>query len=208
MKYDNYRFLWPPRPENAAPPQLMGFYERRGWIAEIKKNGTCTVVFTRGDEVIFKTRHNDDHKAWSPLPSHVALFAGREQWNVYVGELLHNKGPHVKNHLYLFDILVSDGQELIGATLTERQTILRERFPSPKADIIGSRAGLGARMITDDVSQATPIDNTTRTWSQLGPLDEGFVFKNPNSRLAACIMPTANGTWQTKVRRPHQNYSF
>lgn len=208
MKYDTYRFLWPPRPERAAPPQLMGFYEQRGWTAEVKKNGTCTVIFSRGDTVIFKTRHNDDHKAWSPLPSHSATFAGRDQWNVYVCELLHSKGPLVKNHLYLFDILVSDGQELIGATLTERQQILQQRFPSPKADIVGSRAGLGARMIEQDMSQATPIANPSTIWPTLGALDEGFVFKNPAAKLSPCIVPTANGAWQTKVRRQHANYSF
>lgn len=208
MKYDNYRFLWPPRPEKAAPPQLIGFYEGRGWTAQVKKNGTCTVIFARGDEVIFKTRHNDDHKAWSAQPSHSAFFAGRDGWNVYVAELLHSKGPLVKNHLYLFDILVNDGQELIGATLVERQAILRERFPSPKADIAGSRAGLGARMISQDVSQAMPIADPSTIWPTLGSLDEGFVFKNPAAKLSPCIVPTANGAWQTKVRRTHANYSF
>lgn len=186
----------------------MGFYEKRGWIAQVKKNGTCTVIFARGDRVIFKTRHNDDHKAWSPQPSHLAFFAGRPDWNVYVGELLHSKGPLVKNHFYLFDILVSDGQELIGSTLPERQQILQQRFPSPKADIVGSRAGLGARMIAQDVSQAAPIANPLAVWPTLGPMDEGFVFKDPAAKLAACIVPSSNGVWQVKTRRPHPNYSF
>jgi len=208
VRYDAYRFLWPPRPERAAPPQLMGFYEQRAWIAQIKKNGTCTVIFSRGDSVIFKTRHNDAHKAWSPQPSHTAFFTGRDGWNVYVAELLHSKGPLVKNHLYLFDVLVSDGQELIGTTLAERQTILQQRFPSPKADILGSRAGLGARMIAQDVSQALPIINPSTVWPTLGAFDEGFVFKDPTAKLAACIVPSANGSWQTKIRRPHENYSF
>ena len=186
----------------------MGFYERRGWTAQVKKNGTCTIVFARGDTVIFKTRHNDDHNAWSPQPSHIALFAGRDDWNVYIAELLHSKGPSVKDHLYLFDILVSDGQELIGTTLPERQQILQARFPSPKADIVGSRAGLGARMIARDLSQATSIPNPSALWPALGALDEGFVFKDPTAKLAPCITATANGAWQTKVRRSHTNYSF
>ncbi len=208
MKYDAYRFLWPPRPERAAPPELMGFYEKRGWTAEVKKNGTCTLIAARGDQVIFKTRHNDDHKAWAPQPSHSLFFAGRTHWNVYVAELLHSKGPLVKDHLYLFDILVSDGHELIGWPLRDRRLILQERFPSPKADIAGSRAGIGARMIEQDFSQAEPIQNPSAIWPKLGPLDEGFVFKNPTAALSACIAPTANGTWQTKIRRPHTNYSF
>lgn len=207
MSYDAYRYLWPPRPENAAPPALIGFYQRRGWLPQIKKNGTCTVIFARGDEVIFKTRHNDDHKAWPPQERHRLFFAGRSQWNVYVAELLHSKGPQLKHHLYLFDVLVSDGEELIGTTLLERQRILQERFPTPQADIVGSRAGLGARMIVQDVSHATWIANPTQAWSELGPLDEGLVFKNPNAKLAACT-PTGNGGWQIKIRRPHANYSF
>lgn len=208
MRYDAYRYLWPPRPENAAPPALIGFYERRGWTAQIKKNGTCTVIFARGHDVIFKTRHNDDHKLWSPLPHHIEAFQARPDWNVYVAELLHSKGPQLKNHLYLFDILMSDGAQLIGATLAERQEILRDRFPSPKADILGSRAGLGARMISEHISQAETITNPQRAWSNLGPLDEGLVFKNPAAKLAPCATPTANSTWQIKVRRPHKNYSF
>jgi hypothetical protein len=208
VSYDSYRYLWPPRPEKAAPQELIQFYERRGWTAQVKKNGTCTLIFARGDEVIFKTRHNDDHKAWSPLPVHREFFAGRPGWNVYVAELLHSKGPLLKNHLYLFDILVSDGVELTGTALAERQEMLRQRFPSPRADIIGSRAGIGARMITADVSQAEIVDDPSRTWADLGPLDEGFVFKNPLAKLAPCATPTSNSNWQVKVRRPHANYSF
>ena len=208
IAYPAYRYLWPPRPENAAPPALIGFYQRRGWTAQIKKNGTCTVIFARGDEVIFKTRHNEDHKAWVPQPQHAAFFSGRAKWNVYVAELLHSKGPQLKNHLYLFDLLVSDGVELIGTTLSERQRILAERFPTPSADIVGSRAGLGARMIAQDVSHATPIDNPIDAWASLGVLDEGLVFKDPNAKLATCSTSTANGGWQTKIRRGHANYSF
>lgn len=208
MRYDAYRYLWPPRPEKAAPPELMGFYERRGWTAQVKKNGTCTLVFARGDRVIFKTRHDDDHKLWTPQPQHVDFFSDRPEWNVYVAELLHSKGPHLKHHLYLFDILVSDGDQLTGSTLLERQDIIRQRFPSPKADIAGSRAGLGARMICENVSQADPLAEPARAWERLGLLDEGVVFKNPAAKLAPCATPNSNSGWQVKVRMPHKNYSF
>ena len=208
MRYDSYRYLWPPRPEKAAPPELIEFYWRRGWLAQVKKNGTCTVIFANGGQVIFKTRHNDDHKAWSPQARHVQFFGQRQGWNVYVAELLHSKGPTLKNHLYLFDILVNDGVELTGTTLCERQTILRTRFPSPRADIIGSRAGLGARMICDDVSQAENLTDPSAAWAALGTLDEGLVFKNPTAKLAPCLTEKSNGEWQIKIRLPHSNYSF
>ncbi len=203
MKYDAYRYLWPPRPETKIPPALIGFYEKRGWWGQVKKNGTCTVIFAHGDDVIFKTRHDDDHKAWVPQPEHAIFFKGREQWNVYVAELLHSKTANVKNHLYLFDILVSDGEDLSGTSFADRQAILLSRYPG------NGRAGLGATRVTEQVSRATCYTRDfERVWSALAVEDEGIVFKDPASKLAPCVTQTANAMWQVKCRRPHSNYSF
>jgi hypothetical protein len=130
MKYTEYEYLWPPRPEKKVPPTTFGFYQKRGYWAQVKKNGTCTVIFARGKEVIFKTRHNDDHKAWSPQPEHVKFFqSDSDTWNVYVAELLHSKTPHIKNHLYIFDIIVRDGEQLTGMSFADRQVELYSQFP-------------------------------------------------------------------------------
>lgn len=209
MRYDSYRYLWPPRPENGAPPELMGFYAKRGWHGQVKKNGTCTVIFAHGDEVIFKTRHDDHHKSWTPQPEHFAFFAGRPEWNVYVAELLHSKGADIKNHLYLFDILVSDGEDLAGTTFSDRQAILAKRFPTQKVEVGGSKAGLGAIRVTDLISRAHCFtDGFAGVWNSLAKLDEGIVFKDPSAKLAPCVTQLSNGGWQVKVRRPHSNYSF
>ena len=60
MDYTEYSYLYPPRPDAKVPQGMLGFYEKRGWIAQVKKNGTCTVIFAHKDKVIFKTRHGDD----------------------------------------------------------------------------------------------------------------------------------------------------
>jgi hypothetical protein len=181
----------------------MRFYEKRGWWGQVKKNGTCTVIFSHGDDVVFKTRHDDDHKAWVPQPEHAAFFKGREQWNVYVAELLHSKTANVKNHLYLFDILVSDGEDLSGTSFADRQAILLGRYPG------NGGAGLGATRVTKQVSRATCYTRDfERVWSELAAEDEGIVFKDPASKLAPCVTQTANAMWQVKCRRPHSNYSF
>ena len=210
MKYDAYRYLWPPRPETAIPPALVGFYEKRGWWGQVKKNGTCTVIFSHGDEVIFKTRHNADHKAWAPRREDSTLFMGRPGWNVYVAELLHSKGVGVQNHLYLFDILVSDGEDLSGSTLKERQTLLAAMYPSPKVEVGGgSRAGVGAIRVTDDVSRARCYEGGFQdVWNGLAEYDEGIVFKDPAAKLAPCVTQLSNATWQVKCRRASKKYSF
>ena len=94
MDYSEYMYLYPPRPEEALPRAMLSNFEKRGWYAQVKKNGTNTVIFSKGDQVIFKTRHQDDHKAWSPNAEHIKFFRGREDWTVYTAELLHSKTLH------------------------------------------------------------------------------------------------------------------
>jgi hypothetical protein len=182
----------------------MNTFIARGWQGQVKKNGTCSVIFSRGDEITFQTRHNEPHKLWTPLPGHLDLFRGRSGWNVYVAELLHSKTPHIKNHLYLFDILVSDGADLAGMTLAYRYELLRSRFQR------GPERTLGALEVNDLASVVLPYEGAKirQLWANLRPEDEGIVFKNPAATLAACVTPTSNAAWQVKCRRATKNYSF
>jgi hypothetical protein len=204
MRYDAYSYLWPPRPDNAIPRGTLGFYERRGYWAQVKKNGTCTVIFARADEVIFMTRHNDTHRSWAPLADHRAFFAGRPQWNVYVAELLHSKTPTIRHHLYLFDVIVADGEHLVGQTFAARQELLAERFPR-----VEGIAGVGVVPVGPYASRAVNyVSRLEDVWRELRDEDEGLVLKSPDAPLAPCFTATANGSWQVKCRRSTKNYSF
>lgn len=204
MNYDQYAYLYPPRPETKIPREMLKFYEKRGYWAQVKKNGTCTVVFAKGDEVIFKTRHNDDHKQWSPLPEHVKFFQGSSDWNVFVAELVHSKTPHVKNQLYIFDQIVDGGVQLVGTSFEERQLLLQSRWT-------GTDEGDQTR-ITQYVSVANNFVpgkvGFVKLFDELKPEDEGLVLKNPKGILKPCFNETSNGGWQVKCRLPHKNYSF
>ena len=207
MKYGNFQYLWPPRPEGKIPPALIPFYQAKGWKAQVKKNGTCTVVFARGDEVIFKTRHPDirggKHDLWAPRDFHHEFFKGPEKWEVYCAELLHSKTPHIKDHLYLFDVLVIGGEQLTGRTFDERQEILAARFPG------GTPRMLGYRLLDEHFSVAQNYsDDFSDLWHSLSAEDEGLVFKNPQAKLSACMRPDSNAGWQVKCRVAHKNYSF
>lgn len=201
MNYDEYTYLYPPRPEKAIPRDLLVFYQNRGYWAQVKKNGTCTVIFAKGDEVIFKTRHHDDHKQWTPLPEHYDFFKGGDKWNVFVGELIHSKTTHIKNQLYLFDQIVDDGFHLIDMTFEERQLLLQSRW-------VGEQESDQTR-ISPFVSIAHNFSsNFDSLFNTLKPEDEGLVLKNPSSRLKACFKQSANAGWQVKCRIPTKNYSF
>lgn len=214
MKYTDYAYLFPPRPEQKVARGLLSHYERLGWHAQVKKNGTCTVIFAKGDKVIFKTRHadeqpdGDDHKMWTPKAEHFEFFRGFSDWNVFVAELLHSKTPHIKDDLYIFDQIVKDGVQLVGTTFTERQALLRAHY----ADLIKANEGDKRRdqlRLHKHVCLAKNFKaGFDKLFDTLQPEDEGLVLKKPDARLEACFRVTSNANWQVKSRIPSKNYNF
>lgn len=200
--YTSYRYLFPPRPETKATKALLGFWERKGYISQVKKNGTCTVIFARGDEVIFKTRHNENHKLWTPQVDHVKFFQGSADWNVYVGELLHSKvagGP--RNELYLFDQLVSNGRSLVGTAFGARAAAMKVAFGGDEEDDqyrIAKRVTLAKCFVA----------GFSKLFENLKKEDEGLVLKDPNALLKPCLKAGSNKGWSVKVRIASNSYSF
>lgn len=180
-------------------------YERMGWVAQKKKNGTCCVIFTNGKQVIFKQRRLDqNHLAWSPLEAHLDFFRAHGgvngTWNVFVGELLHNKTTHIKNHIFLFDQIVKDGQHLVGVKLQDRLNLLLE---------FGGLEGDDSFLIIPEVSVVKCFTKGFEAmFSTLKKEDEGLVVKNPQATLNACFKEGTNGAWQVKSRIPHKNYGY
>jgi hypothetical protein len=217
-KYLSYSYLYPPRPEQAVPVDMLKKYEQEGWWWQAKMNGTCTVIFTNGKEVIFKSRHDDDHKQWAPNDAQKTCFRAKSvngTWSVFVAELIHNKTKHVKDRLYVFDILVHNGEHLIGMSFKRRQALLEQIMPAD-ADQVQKELfyGLGnfwvpvfgpwvcrARNFNDSASDfmykfADKYDEV-----------EGVVMKAPEAALQFC-KKNANSSWQVKSRKEHKNYGF
>ena len=208
MDYTEFKYLFPPRPTAKVLPGSMKFMEKLGYGAQKKKNGTCTLIFTKGSEVVFKTRHFEidegNHRAWVPNKKHLQFFGSiGPNWNVFVAELLHNKGPSIKNELFIFDQVVKDGNSLVGTTFADRQGLLVDRW--------------GKKFIDEGdqfrIHEHVTVARTFKTgfsdlYANLGPLDEGLVFKLMRGKLDPCIKATANCGWQSKCRVPQRNYSF
>lgn len=202
MKYDSYQYLYPPRPETRIPPGSLGFYESRGWWAQVKKNGTCTVIFARGDEVIFKTRHNDNHKQWTPTKEIADFFKGHDKWNVFVAELLHSKVPGIRDQLYIFDQIVADSEQLVGTTLGQRQSLFQSRWEY----LSGGRDSL---QVHPNISVAANFTcGFADVFKRLKVEDEGLVMKDPKGILKSCFREGTNASWQVKSRVTTKNSAF
>jgi len=209
VKFDAYQYLWPPRPEKAIPDNLLGYYEQKKWIAQVKKNGTCTVLYVQPDkQIIVKTRHKTDHKVWQPSKEFIEQFqellpgAG---WYVFTGELLHSKTPHIKDTLYLFDLLVDDGDYLVGETLQIRLRRLHALFPHKIKTVSKSHY-----VVTPKLWVAETITKKFREkFNKLNMSeDEGLVLKDPTAKLSYCVKLDSNSSSQVKCRKPTKNYTF
>ena len=206
MRYDAFSYLWPPRPEKAITADLIGFYEKRGWVAQHKLNGTCNVLAVAPDRrIVAMNRHNETHKLWTPTPASSRVFQKLpgKGWYVFTTELMHSKVPGIKDTNFIHDVLVADGAYLVGTAFSARQDMLRALFkPSGECDshyVIDENTWLakthtsGFRKLYDGMER---------------PEHEGIVMKNPAAALALCSRESANAGWQVKSRRPHKNYGF
>ena len=54
MKYENNNnYYYPPRPENAVMRMSLSAYNNLGWVAQVKKNGTCNLIAVSPDKELF-----------------------------------------------------------------------------------------------------------------------------------------------------------
>jgi ATP-dependent DNA ligase len=184
-------FLFPPRPEKAIDPSLIPYFEGKGWICQKKMNGTCSLAFVDPmGQVTFKTRHNENHKAWTPTSEAIKFFSGFRD-SIFVFELLHSKGGDVRDTIYIFDLLKYLGKDLVGTQLVERLALLSKIEPFSPRITIAPVYTVGLLSLYNSLSD---------------PLDEGVVLKNPVALLKNCYRDGLNADWQVKCRKPTKNY--
>jgi hypothetical protein len=202
MEYNEFTYVYPPRPSQQVPKSLLGFYEKHGYLAQVKKNGTCTVIFARGLDVTFMTRHNDYHKQWTAQDLHKCPFQSSSlKYNVFAAELIHSKTKLTKNQLYIFDTIVLNGVQLVGTTFAERQAMLHS--------MLGGKDEGHQTRVNEFVSVANSFNRRfTDVWNSLSEEDEGIVLKKATGKLEPCFNQSANTGWQCKSRKSTKNYSF
>lgn len=209
LRYSEYKFLFPPRPEHVVTSDLIEHYEGRGWKYQYKKNGTSTVItISPKGEIDFRTRHGDKHKAWScPESLRHALLARvpAKRWTVLVAELLHSKTPTIKDTFFIYDLLVHQSTHLIDVSLEERLLILDGMFPCQGAE------AQTHWVLCEGIWRAKTFERGgSKAFSTIrnAKIDEGLVFKDPKAKLKWCYREKANSSWQVKVRYPTKNYQF
>lgn len=210
MKFTEWNYMFPPRPDSAIPPSMLGYYEKREWLAQYKKNGTCTIIgISPEKEFIAMNRHADFHKTWQ-LTDHIkeelARLFKEKKWFVLCAEIMHLKGPAIKDTIYIHDMLVWKSEFLFDSTFLERAQMLDERLitnvESQSHYVCDSEGKIwfAKRFDKDFKGVFSSIKNTK--------IDEGLVLKDPEGKLRFCDSPDANSYWQVKCRHKSKGYAF
>lgn len=202
------RFIFPPRSATVVPREECEFFAKMGWIAELKVNDSrLGLRLLPNDKVEFWSRHGDLLKY---TPPETLLDQIRElrqklrlepnEWTLLDGGLLHTKHVSIKNVVALWDVIVLNGEHLLGKTYTERHGLLTA-VATDEDRVIGTcKVG---KNITKDIFVTTSyklqpapggvslaelwadVDKTNEPWTdqktgEIKPQLEGLVFKQPD----------------------------
>jgi len=215
MKYLSYRYLYPTRPANATPPEELNFWDNQSMTAQLKMNGSNTLIFTNGEIVRVMGRHNqllsnfqvsrDEiiDRLYKPLSLN-------GNWLVLNGETLNKskldeRGITFNQKLVIFDILVFDSDYLVGKTFQERIDLLDSMYGK---EVSSKEYFYG---ISDNIFRVKSHDSGFKelfdTYSKID-LVEGLVLKRKTSKLEVATGEKNNWRSQIKCRKETKNYKY
>lgn len=222
--YKAFSYFYPPRIEHAVPIEDVARYDVHEYLAQMKFNGNCCLVFMNGIDLHVRDRHG---KPFSPQnkPVHekngefMRLYSEtlgdnipQGKWMVLVGEyMLKSKddenGENWNNNFVIFDILAYDGMLLIKSTNAERQAFLSALYGDTPAN--GEK---GEILYTTHVGGCYRAKSFPEGFAILYnkwvsvDMIEGIVIKNLYSGLEQGNSEKNGANSAFKFRKPTKNY--
>ena len=211
MRYDKWRFIFPPRPRNAISPDDLNFWDNGTLICQCKLNGSNATIYTDGKKVVVMNRHGQRLTNFRLIDEEVkSIYRGDGGWLILNGEYLNkNKmdetGQSFNHKFVIFDILCYDGDYLFGKTFEERVNlldILYDKNESEKEYLYS---------ISTNVYRVKSYRNGFKDFfDKFTPIDiiEGVVLKRSNARLEVGASEQNNVKSQIKCRKATKNYKY
>jgi hypothetical protein len=209
MKYNRYKYIYPPRPETKIPPSALKNFEEEGkYIAQPKLNGSSMMIYTNGQMVITMNRHKKAMQHKMNINELRKLHRG-EGWMVLCGELMNKnqkdeEGNSWNHKFVIFDILVYSGKHLLKSTFDERYEILREIYPD-------NPVKKHLHQITANTFRVNSVRfGFTNIFHDITPhqMYEGLVLKKGDGKLENGTTEKNNVRTQMKCRKSTKNYAF
>jgi hypothetical protein len=211
MKYPKYRYVFPPRPKNAVPQSELFSWDNGSMIAQPKLNGSNCTIYTNGVEVFTMNRHGDRLTRVEIKSEEIlSLYKGTGGWSAFNGEYMnkskYDENKKIFNHKFvIFDILINDGDYLIGKTAEQRIQLLDKMFGQNYSE----KEYLYS--VSENIYRVKSYEKEfNMLFDKFTEIDmlEGLVLKRKNARLEISGSELNNSNWQVKCRKSTLNYKF
>ncbi len=220
--YTEFRYFYPPRTEMKVEPTsglVLPMWEKfPDAIGQFKLNGTRNMLYIYPDGRIEcwnrggKGKQPTQQKQYDLTLAQAAQIAllglPRGKFHVLDGELLHSKTKNVKDILYMFDMLVFNGEHLIGQSYGARYSILQNLMMT--AGLTYFPADFAPKDGRMYLAENFPANRWDWMWQTAQNIEfcEGMVLKRsgPISALEYGFREINNAGFMLRVRKPTKNY--
>ncbi len=222
VRYESYSYLFPPRPIQTTKHTELGKYDNGQFIAAPKYNGDCSNVFISEKEVIVMNRHKEKMKGDYSKVDFRGMYDGLgcKGWLVISGEFLNKSKKGEDGKLFnlkfiIWDILVYNGDYMIGSTFGYRVELLEKLFPSTKMMVKKDKKmemykHLCCTMYNDIYKAPAYYSGFEKLYNDIVNTDiyEGVLLKRIDGKLSYGLNTNNNNSWQIKCRKETKNYQF
>lgn len=218
------RFLYPQHPKSGiliAPLQLDDYESQGHWLAQLKFQGSNSVLWVYNDEFMLWNRSGEPFTTYRAKESMKKciqqLKLERNTEYVFNGELLHTKAKSktsnkqaVTDTIVLFDILYA-GKHL-NEPLEQRLALLNLICNDPKTHDKDKQGLVVAKQEESQIwlAETFPDDFSYHFWKFVDtdasgndryPLIEGLMLKRKGSNLVGFGTKPVDVTWMTRCRK-------
>jgi hypothetical protein len=229
------KYIYPPRAENCIPRDQAQIFLEMGWQPQLKYNDSrCLIKILPGHNIELWNRHGEKFRTYhapQQLTQQLQTLAQTLQlspdtWSLLDGGLLDQKHPAIKDTIIIWDILVRDGQHLLGTTYQDRYQSLTRPISTvetywhthPKHQPIDFGIKLDQNLILARNYTAADYNNiwemaqtANAPWTvdgNLRPVLEGVVLKDPKGTLQMGYKIKNNTDWMVKSRVATGRHAF
>lgn len=207
--YKSGTYIFPPKPEHKIKPDSLHKFDDGTYITEPKLNGSNCTIYLDGKSFSQRNRHQGDISNFKLKDEDILpLYRGKGDM-VIVGEYMNKSqkdksGKVFNNKFVIFDILVYNGEQLIGSTTEERVKLLKELYGGVEFDEYLYIVNENVFMVKFFEKDFLNLYNSIT----LIDMYEGLVLKRKSGKLERGAREKNNMGWQCKTRKPTLNYQF
>ena len=222
VPYNCYRYLYPVRAHQAHSPQDLPKYDDGTYFAQVKFNGSNTLIFTNGEDLRIMNRHREERniKAYTELQTSAINLHRGSGWMVLNGEYMDKSkkdaGGNVFKGFIIYDLLAFSGEILTGTSFLKRYAMLQNAFSDvlPNDTTSDHPHAPFTKLISPNLNNCYLANNYHTDFMQLYKefvavdMYEGFVLKRKDAILLPPYTEHINDKSSIKFRKPTLNYQF